>query len=42
MQGFINRTSAIDRSQLARQQQYSYDIFMDMLNSFVSNYAWRL
>ncbi|XP_076443703.1 uncharacterized protein LOC143282097 isoform X2 [Babylonia areolata] len=41
VQEFINTTSAIDRSQLSRQHQYSYDVFMDTLTTFTSNYRWR-
>ncbi|KAK7115944.1 uncharacterized protein [Littorina saxatilis] len=41
VEGFINRTQAIDRSQLSRQQGYSYDIFLDTLTTFASNYQWR-
>jgi hypothetical protein len=41
VQEFESRAKAIDRSQLGRQQQYSYDIFMDTLTTFTSNYEWR-
>ncbi|KAK7477822.1 hypothetical protein BaRGS_00030900 [Batillaria attramentaria] len=41
VQEFINRTKAIDRSQLSREQQYSYDTFMDTMTTFTSNYIWK-
>ncbi|KAL8588733.1 hypothetical protein ACOMHN_042075 [Nucella lapillus] len=40
-QQFLTRAKSIDKSQLSRQHRYSYDIFIDTLNTFVTNYRWR-
>ncbi|ESP00691.1 hypothetical protein LOTGIDRAFT_157981 [Lottia gigantea] len=39
--GFIEKLKRIDRTLLPRKTRYSYDIFLDTLQTFVDGYKWK-
>ncbi|XP_055956635.1 uncharacterized protein LOC126817315 isoform X2 [Patella vulgata] len=41
VEDYIMKLNKIDRIRLSKDQQYSYDVFLDTMQTFVDNYKWR-